>query len=64
MRYIVIDAMPRPEGLQKEAGRFAARPSEANLKMALAQARGALNRMVPGEVMAIYAACPDRKSVG
>jgi VWFA-related protein len=60
---IVIDAMLRPDGLQKEAGRFAGLRPETNLKMALAQATAALYRMVPGEVMAIYAACPDLRIV-
>ncbi len=51
--------MLRPEGLQLENGRAAGTPSEANLKMTFLQAAGAVNRMAPGEVMAIYAACPD-----
>lgn len=60
---IVIDAILRPEGLQKDSGGFAARPPVANLKMALAHASEALNRMVPGEVMVMYAACPDLRVV-
>jgi VWFA-related protein len=59
---IVIDAMLRPEGLQKEASGFARDP-ETSLRLALGQARVALNQVVPGEVMAIYAACPDLRVV-
>jgi VWFA-related protein len=60
---LAIDAVLRPEGLQQEPGRFANRLPEGALKMALGQARGALNQMAPGEAMAIYAACPDLRVV-
>jgi len=60
---LVIDAILRPEGLQKDTGSFVARSPELMLKWVLAQAGGAINRMAPGEVMAIYAACPDLRVV-
>jgi VWFA-related protein len=65
---IVIDAVPRPEGLQRNAGRFAStfrvdvsrrnRP-DFSVNLVLGQALRAINRMEPGQTMAIYAACPD-----
>lgn len=70
---LVIDAVMRPDGLQKEINRFPDRPApvlprpsirpEGAVKMALANARGAIYQMAPGEVMAIYAACPDLRVV-
>jgi len=60
---IVIDAAPRPEGLQKNAGAFASRRPEFWFFWVRAQALHAINRMQPGQTMAIYAACPDLRIV-
>jgi hypothetical protein len=48
---IVIDAVPRPEGLQKNPGMFASIRPEGSVRMA------------PGQIMAIYAACPELRVV-
>jgi VWFA-related protein len=60
---IVIDAVPRPEGLQKNPGMFASIRPEGSVRMALSQAIGAISRMAPGQIMAIYAACPELRVV-
>ena len=60
---IVIDAVPRPEGLQKNPGMFASIRPEGNVRIALSQAIGAISRMAPGQIMAIYAACPELRVV-
>src|SRR5258708_22122685 len=56
---IVIDAVPRPEGLQQNAGRFRALPPQIVLNIVRQDAISAVNRMVPGQMIAIYAACPE-----
>jgi len=56
---IVIDAVPRPDGLQKNAGIFAAFKPEFWSNLVRSQAIRAINRMEPGQTIAIYAACPD-----
>jgi VWFA-related protein len=60
---MLLDAVPRPEGLQKNAGMFASIRPEGNVNMARWQAISAINRMAPGQIMAIYAACPDLRVV-
>jgi len=60
---IVIDAVPRPEGLQKNAGVFGQSKPEFWLSMVRSQAMRAINRMQPGQTIAIYAACPDLRIV-
>jgi VWFA-related protein len=60
---IVIDAVPRPEGLQKNPGMFASIRPGGSVRMALSQAIAAISRMAPGQIMAIYAACPELRVV-
>ncbi len=56
---LVIDAVPRPDGLQKNAGMFASIGPEFRFHFARTQATQAIHRMEPGQLIAIYAACPD-----
>ncbi len=62
---IVIDAVPRPEGLQKNPGTFglSARRPEAALSIVRWQAINAVSQIAPGQMIAIYAACPDLRVV-
>lgn len=60
---VVIDAVPRPEGLQKNPGMFASLRPEVVLNIVRWQAINAVNRMAPGQIIAIYAACPDLRIV-
>jgi VWFA-related protein len=60
---IVLDAVPRPEGLQKNPGIFASLRPGTDTAIARWNAIGAINRMAPGEMIAIYAACPDLRIV-
>jgi hypothetical protein len=56
---IVIDAEPRPEGLQKDGGILASTRPENRVNMARFQAMSAIYRMAPGQIIAIYASCPE-----
>jgi VWFA-related protein len=56
---IVIDAVPRPEGLQKNPGIIPPFGAEAILNIVRWQAISAINRLAPGQTIAIYAACPE-----
>ena len=61
---IVIDAAPRPDGLQNNSGIFASRAGRQDHRdIALWNALSAIDRMAPGQVTAIYAACPDLRIV-
>jgi VWFA-related protein len=62
---IVVDAVPRPAGLQKNPGMFSTRyfDPERVFGMERAQVAQAIYRMGPGETIAIYAACPDLRVV-
>lgn len=60
---IVLDAVPRPEGLQENPGMFASTRPEFDVKIARAQAISAVHRMAPGQTMAIYAVCPELRVV-
>ncbi|HXE63596.1 MAG TPA: VWA domain-containing protein [Bryobacteraceae bacterium] len=60
---IVIDAIRRPEGLQQDDGVFGRSPTEIMAARARGQARQALNRLEPGQTMAIYAVCPELRVV-
>ena len=61
---IVIDAVPRPEGLQRDPGIIAAhRFALGWFNFARAETVSAIYRMVPGQTVAIYAACPDLRIV-
>lgn len=60
---IVIDAEPRPDGLQKNAGRFGSGRPGLWFAFVRSQAERAIYRMQPGQTMAIYAACPDLRIV-
>jgi VWFA-related protein len=60
---MVLDAVPRPEGLQRNPGRFASIRPEFSVNMARFQAISAIHRMAPGQTMAIYAACPELRVV-
>lgn len=55
---IVIDAVPRPDGLQKNSGIFAGNPAAFWLATVRSQAIHAINRIGPGQTIAIYAASP------
>jgi VWFA-related protein len=59
---IVIDAVRRPDGLQKDAGNTP-RNSEVSLGLVAGPVRSAIYRMEPGQIMAIYAAYPDLRVV-
>jgi VWFA-related protein len=64
---IVIDAVPRRESLPENRGGnrdiFAANKPVFQFNMVLGQAMRAINRMQPGQVMAIYGAYPDLRVV-
>ncbi|HTW67616.1 MAG TPA: VWA domain-containing protein [Bryobacteraceae bacterium] len=60
---IVIDAAPRPEGLQKNTGLLASTRPEFWFSTVRWQAINAIHRMTPGQTMAIYAASPDLRIV-
>jgi hypothetical protein len=60
---IVIDAVPRPGGLQRNAGGFAPDRPDFSANIVLGPAISAINRMAPGQTIAIYAACPDLRVV-
>lgn len=60
---IVIDAVPRPEGLQQNPGRFGSLPPQMILNLVRWDAVSAVNRMAPGQMIAIYAACPELRLV-
>ena len=61
---IVIDAVPRPEGLQRDRGVLAAQRFRSGWYFfARAEAISAIHRMQPGETIAIYAVCPDLRLV-
>lgn len=60
---IVLDAIPRPAGLQKNTGRFANFEPKLWFKRVSVEALDAIYRMEPGEMIAIYAACPSLRIV-
>src|SRR5215471_6443 len=60
---IVIDAARRPEGLQKNDGVFANSRPEFWFNWVRVQARRAIQRMQPGQAIAIYAACPELRII-
>jgi hypothetical protein len=66
---IVLDDVPRPDGLQQNRGIGAFnRPElwlqpEVWLQMVRVEAVSAIHRMEPGQVIAIYAACPELRVV-
>ena len=60
---IVLDGVPRPEGLQRNPGMFVRFGPEARVNMARFQAISAIHRMAPGQTMAIYAVCPELRIV-
>src|SRR5579872_5644423 len=60
---IVIDAAPRPEGLQKNPGDFRQLRMEGALNFVRWQALSAINHMAPGQIIAVYAACPELRVV-
>jgi len=60
---IVLDLVPRLDGLQKNGGRFASARPDWWFTQVRWQAIGAISRMEPGEMIAIYAACPDLRVV-
>jgi hypothetical protein len=60
---IVIDAVPRPDGMQKNDGIFGWSKPAFWFSMVRGQAMYAINRMEPGQIIAIYAACPDLRIV-
>lgn len=60
---IVLDAVPRPEGLQKNGGMIGSRGPEFWWNMVRGQAMRAISPMGPGQTIAIYAACPDLRVV-
>jgi hypothetical protein len=60
---IVIDAVPRPEGLQKNPGMFASIRPEGNVRICTLAGHRRDQRMAPGQIMAIYAACPELRVV-
>jgi VWFA-related protein len=60
---IVLDAVPRPEGSQRNGGRFASATSAFWLNSVRSQAMRAIDRIEPGQTIAIYAACPDLRIV-
>ncbi len=59
---IVIDAVSRPEGLQRDSGIFAAHRL-GWFGFARVEAVSAIHLMEPGQTIAIYAACPDLRIV-
>ncbi|HEX3746740.1 MAG TPA: hypothetical protein VHW09_22535 [Bryobacteraceae bacterium] len=60
---IVIDAVPRPEGVQKHAGLLANAPAGYWFSSVRRWVIGAIYRMAPGQTIAIYAACPELQVV-
>jgi VWFA-related protein len=60
---IVIDAVPRPEGLQGNGGMFARGRPQFWLALVRSQAISTIDRMEPGQVIAIYAACPELRVI-
>jgi VWFA-related protein len=60
---IVIDAIPRPDGLQKNPGVFALARPDFWFNFTRARTRVAIRRMAPGQLIAIYAACPELRIV-
>ncbi len=60
---IVLDDVPRPDGLQRNRGIAALSRPEIWLEMARLEATQAIHRMEPGQVIAIYAACPELRVV-
>ena len=61
---IVIDAVPRSEGLQRDRGILAAQRLRLGwYNFARVEAVSAIHRMQPGETIAIYAVCPDLRLV-
>jgi VWFA-related protein len=60
---IVLDAVPRPEGLQNNPGIASGLRPEAGPNIARWDAISAINRMAPGQIIAIYAVCPDLRIV-
>jgi VWFA-related protein len=60
---IVIDAVRRPDAFQGQEGMLRGRPPEGMLNLVRGRASQAINRMEPGQTMAIYAACPELRVV-
>jgi VWFA-related protein len=60
---IVIDAVPRPEGLPENGGRLTEASSSWWSALVRMQALDAISKMQPGEIIAIYAACPELRIV-
>ena len=60
---VVLDAVPRLDGLQKNGGRFASAKPDLWFTLARWGAMSAVSRMQPGQTMAIYAACPELRVV-
>ncbi|HKE29572.1 MAG TPA: VWA domain-containing protein [Bryobacteraceae bacterium] len=60
---IVLDAVTRPEGLQRNPGMQFGRGTESWFTWVRWQAISAIIRMQPGQTMAVYAACPELRIV-
>jgi len=60
---MVIDATPRPEGLQKNPGMFPSNRPNFWFALVRGQAISAIHRMEPGQTMAIYASCPELRVI-
>jgi VWFA-related protein len=60
---IVIDAVPRPQGLQKNEGEVGGERSDFWWNMVRTLTRHAIARIQPGQAVAIYAACPELEVV-